>query len=73
MIDNLRKNYTLLYVKLLQAHVDPNTHRRAGNFLPGGSVNLFPKKISQVAQIFTKESKRNQGHITTDNIGRTGV
>ena len=40
-------------------------HRRTGNFLPGGAVNHLPKKISQVAQIFTKESKRNEGHIAT--------
>ena len=40
-------------------------HRRTGNFLPGGAVNHLPKKIFQVAQIFTKESKRNEGHITT--------
>ena len=32
-------------------------HRRTGNFLPGGAVNHLPKKISQVAQIFMKESK----------------
>ena len=31
----------------------------------GGAVNHLPKKISQVAQIFTKESKRNEGHIAT--------
>ena len=40
-------------------------HRRTGNFLPGGAVNLLPKNISQVAQIFTKESNRNEGHIAT--------
>ena len=40
-------------------------HRRTGNFLPGGAVNHLPKKISQVAQIFPKESKRNEGHIAT--------
>ena len=40
-------------------------HRRAGNFLPGGAVNHLPKNISQVAQIFTKESNRNEGHIAT--------
>ena len=40
-------------------------HRRTGNFLPGGAVNHLPKNISQVAQIFTKESKRNEGHIAT--------
>ena len=40
-------------------------HRRTGNFLPRGAVNHLPKKIAQVAQIFTKESKRNEGHIVT--------
>ena len=40
-------------------------HRRTGNFLPGGAVNHLPKKNRQVAQIFTKESKRNEGHIAT--------
>ena len=47
----------------------PKSRRRAGNFLPGegggGAVNRWPKKISQVAQIFMKESKRNEGHIAT--------
>ena len=37
-------------------------HRRTGNFLPGGAVNHLPKKFSQVAQIFTKQSKTNEGH-----------
>ena len=31
-------------------------HRRTGNFLPGGAVNHLPKKFSQVAHIFTKQS-----------------
>ena len=31
----------------------------------GLAVNRLPKKISQVAQIFTKESKINEGHIAT--------
>ena len=31
----------------------------------GGAVNHFAKNISQVPQIFTKESKRNEGHIAT--------
>ena len=31
----------------------------------GGAVNHLPKKFSQVSQIFTKESKRNGGHIAT--------
>ena len=43
----------------------PYLDRRTGNFLPGGAVNHLPKKIWQVAQIFTKESKRNEGHIAT--------
>ena len=52
----------------------PKSHRRTGNVLPGtcggegggeGEVNHLPKKVSQVAQIFTKESKRNEGHIAT--------
>ena len=39
-------------------------HRRTGNFFArgGGAVNHLPKKFSQVAQIFTKQSKRNEGH-----------
>ena len=37
-------------------------HRRTGNFRPGGAVNHLPKKFMQVAQIFTKQSKRNEGH-----------
>ena len=41
----------------------PKSHRRAGTFLP--AVNRLPKKVSQVAQILTKESKRNEGHIAT--------
>ena len=44
-------------------------HRRTGNFLPGkgggGAVDHLPKKLSQVPQIFTKESKRNEDHIAT--------
>ena len=39
------------------------THRRTGNFLPGGAVNHLPKKLLQVAQIFTKQSNRNEGHV----------
>ena len=39
--------------------------RRTGNFLPWGGGKPFAKKTSQVAQIFTKESKRNEGHIAT--------
>ena len=42
-----------------------HVHRRTGHFLPGGAVNHLPKKITQVAQIFTKESKRNESHIAT--------
>ena len=36
-------------------------HRRTGNFLPGGAVNHLPKKLLPVAQIFTKQSNRNEG------------
>ena len=39
-----------------------HNHRRTGNFRPGGAVNHLPKKFLQVAQIFTKQSKRNEGH-----------
>ena len=41
------------------------SHRRTGNFLPRRAVNHLPKRISQVAQIFTKESERKEGRITT--------
>ena len=34
-------------------------------FCQGGAVNHLPKKVSQVAQIFTKESERKEGRITT--------
>ena len=40
------------------------TNRRTGNFRAGGggAVNHLPKKFLQVAQIFTKQSKRNEAH-----------
>ena len=31
-------------------------------FCQGGAVNHLPKKFSQVAQIFTKQSEGNEGH-----------
>ena len=39
-------------------------HRRTGNFLTEGAVDHLPKKLSQIAQMFTKQSptKRNEGH-----------
>ena len=42
----------------------PYRHRRTGDFLPKGTANHLPKKLSQVAQIFTKQSstKTNEGH-----------
>ena len=46
-------------------------HRRTGSFLPGEAVNHLPKKSLQVAQIFTKQSNRNEGRC--NNIGRTGI
>ena len=46
-------------------------HRRTGYFLPRGAVNHLPKKFLQVAQIFTKQSNRNEGRC--NKIGRTGI
>ena len=46
----------------IAASIDVCQHRRTRNFLPGGAVNHLPKKFSQVAQIFTKQSKRKEGH-----------
>ena len=48
-------------------HISENSfassnHRRTGNFLPGGAVNHLRKQLLQVAQIFTKQSNRNEGH-----------
>ena len=40
-------------------------HRRTGNFLPGGAVNHLPKKFLQVAQIFTKQSKKREPYDAT--------
>ena len=40
-------------------------------FFQGGAVNHLPKKFLQVAQIFTKQSNRNEGRC--NNIGRTGI
>ena len=37
----------------------------------GGAVNHLPRKFLQVAQIFTKQSNRNEGRC--NNIGRTGI
>ena len=38
---------------------------RIGVACVADALNLLPKNISQVAQIFTKESKRNEVHIAT--------
>ena len=41
----------------------PHLHRRIrAIFWPGGG-EPFAQKFSQVAQIFTKQSKRNEGHM----------
>ena len=48
-----------------------SVHRRTGYFLPGGAVNHLRKKFLQVAQIFTKQSNRNEDRC--NNIGRTGI
>ena len=37
--------------------------RRTGNVLQEGEGEPFAQKFSQVAQIFTKQSKRNEGHM----------
>ena len=44
-------------------------HRRTGNFRRRGAVNHLPKKFLQVAQIFTKQSKRNEGHTMQQHTG----
>ena len=36
-------------------------------FCQGGAVNHLPKKFLQVAQIFTKQSNRNEGHKMQQN------
>ena len=41
------------------------SHRRTGNFLPGGGGNHLPPKNLASCQIFTKQSKRNEGNIET--------
>ena len=53
--------WTLLITK---DYAVPSTQRRMGNFLPEGTVNRLAKKLSQVAQVFTKQysTKRNEGH-----------
>ena len=40
------------------------SHRRTGNFLPGGGEPFAPKNLAS-CQIFTKQSKRNEGNIET--------
>ena len=67
------KYFSILAVRLRTIQI----HRRRGNFFAfggwggggggggGGAVKHMPKKISQVAQNCTKESKRNEGHIAT--------
>ena len=40
-------------------------------FCQGGAVNHLPKKCLQVAQIFTKQSNRNEGRC--NKIGPTGI
>ena len=57
--------FGLLICSFLSKLSRRNRHRRTRNFLPGRAVNHLPKKIFQVAQIFTKASRRNEGHITT--------
>ena len=45
---------------------DVCSHRRTGNFLPGGGGGKpFAQKNLASCQIFTKQSKRNEGNIET--------
>ena len=44
---------------------------REGAGRGGGGKPLVPKTFLQVAQIFTKQSNRNEGRC--NNIGRTGI
>ena len=49
----------VIFIFLKKEHL----HRHAGKFLPGGGCSeQFVQKFSPVVQIFTKQSKRNQGH-----------
>ena len=50
------------YRTKLSLTVKTDDHRRTGSFRPGGAVDHLPKKFLQIAQIFTKQSKRNKGH-----------
>ena len=63
-IPNCRTSITFL---IIICHL----HRRTGNFRQRGAVNHLPKKFLQVAQIFTKQSKRNEGHTMQQH--RTGI
>ena len=63
--------FTIFTKKIINRLNENWRHRRMGYFLPGGAVNHLPKKILQVAQIFTKQSNRNEGRC--NNIGRTGI
>ena len=58
-------------VVLNRTVVVDNDHSRTGNFLPGGAVNYLPKKFSQVAQIFTKQWKRNEAKRCNNVVSRT--
>ena len=53
------------------------SHRRTGNFWAGwgggGGVNYLPQEVSPVAQIFTKQSKRNEGHTMQQHRPTYGV
>ena len=49
-------------------------HRRTGNFWTEGAVDHLPKKLSQVAQIFTKQSSKKETRaIPCNNVGHTGI
>ena len=50
-----------IFVILLEERAVLNIGVRAF-FFARGAVNHLPKKFSQVAQIFTRQSKRNEGN-----------
>ena len=51
-----------------------STHRRTGNFLPGGAVNHLPKKIlASWPNSYETYSQKETRAIRCSNIGRTDI
>ena len=51
-----------MHVRCFACHVKVVLHIGVRAIFGRGGVNHLPKKFLQVAQIFTKQSKRNEGH-----------